>query len=135
MYEFGLGVDQDYEQAVVWYRKSAKQGDDVAQCNLGYIYEFGTGVEQDLEEAMTWYLKAADQELPRAQYCIGLLYENGKGVKKNIDKAVSWYQKAADQGHEEAQQNWTVLAGSRNLCTVLSEGFVYDGRINQNNRR
>ena len=26
MYEYGQGVTQDYAQAVMWYRKAAKQG-------------------------------------------------------------------------------------------------------------
>jgi len=31
MYEKGLGIPQDYAQAVNWYRKAANQGDADAQ--------------------------------------------------------------------------------------------------------
>ena len=34
-YDNGLGVRQDYTQAVQWYRKAAEQGDAEAQFNLG----------------------------------------------------------------------------------------------------
>ena len=36
MYDQGLGVSQDNEQAVAWYRKAADQGYAVAQYNLGW---------------------------------------------------------------------------------------------------
>ena len=35
-YYFGRGVERDYKQAVEWYKKSAEQGNAVAQHNLGY---------------------------------------------------------------------------------------------------
>jgi TPR repeat protein len=47
MYNFGLGVVQDYKEAVKWYRLAAEQGDAQAQTNLGMMYNFGEGVAQD----------------------------------------------------------------------------------------
>ena len=52
---------QDYVQAAEWYRKSAEQGQCIAQCWLGFCYEFGLGVDKSLSEAMFWYQKSADQ--------------------------------------------------------------------------
>ena len=37
-YYNGIGVEQDYAEAVKWYRKSAEQGHLVAQDNLGFCY-------------------------------------------------------------------------------------------------
>ena len=34
MYRKGLGVPQDNMQALVWYRKAADQGNDIAQLRL-----------------------------------------------------------------------------------------------------
>lgn len=39
--------EQDYEQAVYWYRKAAEQGHASAQYNLGCCYYWGYGVSQD----------------------------------------------------------------------------------------
>ena len=47
-YETGNGVEQSWEQAVLWYRRSAEEGDARAMCNLGWCYESGNGVEQSL---------------------------------------------------------------------------------------
>ncbi len=44
MYGDGLGVPQDYAEAMKWYRKSAEQGDAHGQNNLGAMYAEGQGV-------------------------------------------------------------------------------------------
>ena len=47
MYDNGLGVPQDYKEAVKWYRLSAEQGHASAQINLGNMYAEGQGVLQN----------------------------------------------------------------------------------------
>ena len=41
IYYDGKGVPQDYQKAVYWYQKAAKQGITVAQANLGTMYALG----------------------------------------------------------------------------------------------
>ena len=41
MYDEGLGVVQDYAEAVRWYKMAAVQGDARAQNNLGLMYNMG----------------------------------------------------------------------------------------------
>jgi len=53
--------EEDYADAVKWYRKSAEQGHARAQYELAWMYEEGQGVERDVAEAVKWYRKAADQ--------------------------------------------------------------------------
>ena len=60
-YYNGEGVEQDYAEAVEWWRLAAEQGDAVAQYNLGYAYRNGEGVEQDFVEAVKWWQMAAEQ--------------------------------------------------------------------------
>ena len=59
MYQKGLGVKQDYPEALSWFRKSASQGSAGAQDNLGWMYLNALGVEHDYTEAMSWFHKAA----------------------------------------------------------------------------
>jgi TPR repeat protein len=54
MYSKGTGVPQDYKEAAKWYRKSAEQGQAMAQSNLGLIYMSGTGVPQDYITGYAW---------------------------------------------------------------------------------
>jgi len=37
MYEYGRGVSQDYGEALIWYRKAAEQGDEMAKDKLGQL--------------------------------------------------------------------------------------------------
>ena len=41
MYHQGVGVPQDYQEAVKWFRLSAEQGFAQAQYNLAVMYEDG----------------------------------------------------------------------------------------------
>ena len=59
MYYKGLGVPQDYKEAVKWTRLAAKQGHAKAQYNLGVMFESGQGVLQDYVMAhMYWNIAA-----------------------------------------------------------------------------
>lgn len=61
MYEEGLGVKQDYKEAVKWYLKAAEKGHAQSQYKLGTMYALGKGVSKDTLEAGKWFGKAAGQ--------------------------------------------------------------------------
>jgi TPR repeat protein len=60
------GVNRDNQQAVVWYRRAAKQGYAEAEFTLGQVYENGWGANQDLALAKRWYRDAARQGIEAA---------------------------------------------------------------------
>ena len=105
MHENGLGVEQNYAEALTWYRKAADKGYAAAQNNLGWIHHNGLGVEQNHAEALTWYRKAAGQGYAAAQNNLGWMHHNGLGVASNHAEALVWYRKAADQGCAAGQYN------------------------------
>ncbi len=47
MYHLGLGVTQDYAEALKWLRKAAGQGHTNANFALGTMYHSGEGVTRD----------------------------------------------------------------------------------------
>ena len=67
-YYMGDGVKQDYEQAIEWFGRAARQGDSSSQFNLGLMYYKGEGVVQDYDQAIEWYRRAAQQGDSSAQY-------------------------------------------------------------------
>lgn len=83
MYEQGIGVAKDDQQAVVWYGKAAAQGSSAAQYNLGVLYENGRGTPVDFAKANDWYRKASVQGDALAVGNLGMLYIRGDGVKVN----------------------------------------------------
>jgi TPR repeat protein len=89
-------------QSIANLRLAAKQGDAVAQFNLGVAYDYGKDVPQDHAQAVNWYRKAAVQGLASAQYNLGLAYDYGEGVPQDHVQAVNWYRKAAEQGDASA---------------------------------
>ena len=96
---------ENYAEAVKWYRKVAEQGVAAAQYNLGVCYDNGQGVPQDYAEAVKWFRKAAEQGVAAAQYNLGICYDNGQGVPQDYAEAVKWYRKSAEQGYALAQYN------------------------------
>ena len=108
-FDFGRGVNQDYQKAIKWYLKAANQGSVSAQYKLGIMYNDGEGVKQDYQQAVKWYRKAADQGDAEAQNSLGIMYGIGYGVKQNYKQAVKWYQKAAKQGSAKAKSNLGIV--------------------------
>ena len=95
MYHVGLGVAQDYAEALRWYRKAAEQDNPNAQEAIGAMYERGHGVAQDYAEALRWYRKAAEHEHPDAQFYLGIMYEKGHGVAQDYAYAYMWLKLSA----------------------------------------
>jgi len=44
LYEQGLGVAQDYDKALEWFRKALETGNSDAMKNLARLYEQGLGI-------------------------------------------------------------------------------------------
>jgi len=103
MYFEGEGVQQDYAEAMKWYRKAAEQGHADAMILLGFMFEVGQGGPKNYGEAIKWFRAAADQGSADAQYALGDMYEGGKGVPQDYPAAMEWFRKAADQGEAHAQ--------------------------------
>ena len=99
-YAIGEGVLQDYAEAVMWYRKAAKQGYANAQNHLGWMYRNGRGVEQDLE-AVKWFQKAAEQGEAYAQN------DPGNDKDKDVERlcGCGHVVSAAEQGEAYAQNS------------------------------
>ena len=81
----------------------ARNGDPIAQLEIGICYQKGDGVEKDEIKAFEWFEQSARQGNADAQTCLGLCYGMGMGVQKDFDQAIKWWRKAAYQGHPQAQ--------------------------------
>ena len=61
-YQFGEGVEPNYDTAVEWYKKAMEQDFNVAKKNIGDCYYYENGFPQDYKKAYNWYQKAAAQK-------------------------------------------------------------------------
>ena len=109
MYHNGLGVPKDYKLALKWFRKSAEQGNERAQHNLGVMYNKGEGVPKDYKLAVKWYRKSAEQGFAVAQYSLGIMYLEGKGVPQGYVLVHMWWNISGVNGNENAINSKNIL--------------------------
>lgn len=101
LYEHGIGVEKDAEQAIYWFSEAIKNGDLLyAPTNLGDLYRKGLApVEKNLKLAVEAYSLSTD---PYAWYRLGQSYEEGWLAEPDDVKAMALYRKAANAGHHLA---------------------------------
>ena len=121
MYEKGLGIVQDYQQAFAWYQKAANQGFAGAQSNLGMMYYTGQGVAQNHQQAVAWWQKAANQGDIEAQYNLGNIYI----IAQDHQKAIAWWQKVLAQ--PDRPENAEIKASVRRGFQAFKDAGIYAG--------
>jgi len=95
---YGKGVEQNYEQSVLWSKKAADQGNANGLYNLGCGYRNGQGVPKDLVKAAEMTRAAAEKGFVIAKDEFAVMLCRGEGVAKNQAEAFQWHLKAATQG-------------------------------------
>jgi TPR repeat protein len=122
-YYKGYGVEQDYNLAKEWFKKSAGQGNSKAQNYLGLIY-YKQGININKREynnknlldicaesindlyirmAKYWLEKSAEQHNSDAEFNLGIIYYEASKLEKNCKKAFQLFEKSALQGNSDAQ--------------------------------
>lgn len=112
-YYSGMGVEKDYDQALIWFNKAAESNNAEALFYMGKMFDNGYGVPKDPGYAAVFYTSAADEGYADAENAItvsGLEFEAGKAYYLSADswldykKAFTWMQKAADKGNDWAYE-------------------------------
>lgn len=94
----GVGVEQDYEKARKWYRKSARHGEPRAMFSLGRI----AYTEKDFIESLIWFTRAAEAGHSRSIYWIGRHHWFGQSIPQNKKEAMKFFHQAAGKKVIEA---------------------------------
>ncbi|WP_337756985.1 tetratricopeptide repeat protein [Alistipes sp.] len=104
-YDYGYGVNRDYQQLEYWTRKAAQQGYGRAISNYGTLYKrrlIGT-ISDFNQDAYNCFNKAAQKGFTIAYWRLGQCYEQGIGVAANFETAAELYLKAAQSGCPNGQ--------------------------------
>ena len=112
MYETGLGIPRNSEEARRRYRTAAERGLPRGMLAMGWSYQESVGVPQDYGLARAWYLKAVDVGSADAMNNMGVLYQNGWGVPPDPAEAIGWYRRARDAGSRIASGNLAALGAN-----------------------
>ncbi len=104
MYERGLGVPQDLNKSVAWYKNASglKHSSD-AKVLVSKRFALPTSTLYDKKLALQWMESAAKDNNVLAQELLGDMYAQGKGTEKSELDALKWYAKAAAQESTYAQ--------------------------------
>lgn len=103
MYEEGLGVTQQFNVAMDWYRRAASGGLSEADHNLGMMYVDGRGVAKSWAQGLTHFRKAAERGLTESRYMIALSYFQGEGQIQNRQLAYEGFRETAIEGYADSQ--------------------------------
>ena len=136
-YDRGNGVEVDHAAALGWWERSAAQGFDKAQYNLGLVYESGTtGVEADYRRAAEYFEQAMENGNPAAPTNLGLLYEQGHvGVapgfgpnapdpEPDYERAAELYEVGIERGDLDSMNNLAnLLVGAQGVDEDLGRAF------------
>ena len=119
LYESGLAVVQNYEEAFSWYKRSAEQGNVWAQYYVAHLNYEGLGTERSYSEAYFWTEKIVKRSFVAAYYNFGLMHFHGDGVKENKEEALKWFKKGAHSGDTTAQFAY-------GYCLIVGDGTEKD---------
>jgi len=109
MFQYGLSVEQNVEEAARLFIQAADQGFASAQYNMGKLYRDGRGVPRDNAQSLRYFELAAFQGHAGAQNRMATRYARGDGVDQDDVTALMWATLSADQGNERGQENRDVL--------------------------
>ncbi|MDR1597901.1 MAG: sel1 repeat family protein [Holosporales bacterium] len=92
-----------FQDAAVYFRRSADNGDVYGQFNYGSCLASGRGVTIDPERAAYYFKRSADQGYSTAQCNYGVCLRYGIGVPINLRDAAHYLRLAANQDEPRAQ--------------------------------
>ncbi len=125
LYERGIGVGKNVEEALHWYEQAAGQGNRKAMYRLGIAYAKGDGADIDYTKSAEWFEKAANAGLVDAQFNLAVLYERGEGVPQSLANAYKWYAIAASHGDKELAARVEALSAQLTPDSLqVAEKFV-----------
>ncbi len=93
---------QNYDAALMNYKRAFELGSARALFTLGTIYDHGDGMERDPVRARFYYEIAAQKKFAPAIVSLGVLYETGVGVPQDPARAYELYRRAASFGDARA---------------------------------
>lgn len=95
-YSLGLGVEQNYSEALTWYKKAAELNNSDAINSICKMY-LDTLIEGEAyADAVNYFQLINKNGVSATNAIIGDAYLYGLGVEKNSKTAFEWYSKGVD---------------------------------------
>lgn len=132
VYEFGVSVPKNIQQAIDYYQQACALGGDYGCYNAGYFYQYGIGVPQDNARAsqLLEKINAADIDIETTKSLGHTIYEakakaeTDAEMRAPILKYVSRYLNTAD---DETRRIFSRLGLSKSDTLRLAKRWVQQG--------
>lgn len=129
MYQDGIGVNKDMQNAIKYYTLATAQQELRAEYTLALIYLEGRGVNPDYQQGISLLRDAAFKGNDYAQYSLALIYEKGLRnaagelvIKPDESQALDMYDLAAANDYGLAQYRLAeILVRQKNPDMVLED--------------
>lgn len=129
IYKLGIGVQQNYTQAIDYFMKAISYGSMRACCHLADLLRNGApGVTTNIPEAIRILTMAADMGYSIAQFMLGGIYlgkEEKERSYKNISKAIYYFALALSQNTSYAYNFAVFMANEDNFRHNVVKAFEH----------
>lgn len=98
MFLRGMGVPQDYKEALKYFTLAAEQGWVDGQLQLGIMYYSGLGVKKDMKMALKYFTLASQSGHVLAFYNLAQMHASGQGVVRSCSTATELFKNVAERG-------------------------------------
>ncbi|OHT09343.1 hypothetical protein TRFO_21736 [Tritrichomonas foetus] len=105
----GEEIEQNYSEAIKYYKKAIKQGHSLAMYKYGRMLHKGRGVSCNTTKAVIQYKKAIRNGNVQAMYIYGGMLEYGKEVPQDYVESAKLYKMAADLGFADACYDYAIV--------------------------
>ncbi|MBL7480493.1 tetratricopeptide repeat protein [Legionella bononiensis] len=110
MFQYGIGVTQNDQSAIIFYQNAAEQQHLGAEYNLGVLYLERAKDNADYQTALNWLTDAAFKGSKRSQYVLSRILETGKAgpdgtlyIQPNHEQAMSMLYLSAANNYGPAE--------------------------------
>ncbi|AVL94339.1 putative Sel1-like repeat-containing protein [Megavirus vitis] len=110
----------------------AKNGDSMAQYNVGQMYYKGLSTKKNIQKAIKWITKSANQNNKYGLINLARFYEDGDGVLLDIDRAIQLLEQAAIQNLPSAQYYLGKIYVNKDSPDYILAYKYYQQAANQN---
>lgn len=123
LFDDGLGVDEDRQEASRLYEKAADLGHPSAALELGDRYRTARGKTRDYDKAMSFYEMAYKLGNMEAAAKIAWLFDKALGVPEDDAIAKKWYKIAAQSDVAWANNNIGVLYKEEKNYSLAKQAY------------
>lgn len=105
LYFRGEGVNKDYDQALLWFKKAAEKHDIEAMFGVGRVYM----AKGEYKTAFDWYKRSAGRNYLPSKYWVARFHRDGLVGQKDDTIAFRMFREAATLGHLKSQREYSVM--------------------------